>query len=776
MDPTSLVPDSVPPPSLRAAEAHRLAEQIFRRNGSVSRLDSERDQNFRIDTERESFVLKISNPAEDLASVDLQTEALRHASRTDPDLPVPRIVPTVDGTTRATVAGADGRACVVRLFTFVPGRMVQPTELDEAALYAFGGSVARMGQALRGFFHPAAGRKLLFDLKHLHRARPMVGGIDDGRRRVVATQVFEHLERDVLPRLPGLRGQVIHNDMTLENVLFDDAGKISGIVDFGDSVHTALICDLSSALASLLLRQTDPAAAAAAVLDGYRARTPLEAAEISLLPDLLAGRLAMSAAWAAWRIRNFPQGAGYVSGMVDGAWPLLEWLTSGGRAEMARTFASGSRPGHAAGPKQPAGQLAGRRKAFGSALEGLTYRHPLHPVRAEGVWIVDADGRRYLDAYNNVPHVGHCHPRVVAAVTEQTRLLNTNMRYLHEVPIELAERLTATTPGLDVCMLVNSGSEASDLAWQLATTYTGRRGALVSADAYHGFTAAVIDLSPAERGPIALPGNIERFPAPDGYRGQHRQEDPGWAGRYALDVSAAIAALVARRAPPAACFADTLFTSDGILLPPATYFHDLVGRVHEAGALVVADEVQGGFGRTGTDMWSFQAAGIEPDMVVLGKPMGNGYPAGAVLTHSEIVDRFARDRNFFSTFGGNPVASAASLAVLDVLEEEGLRSQATEVGGYIRAGLERIAKHHETIGDIRGRGLIVGLDLVTHRRSREPDPATARAVLNRMRERGVLVGSTGPHGNVLKVRPPMVFSREHADILIETLDSVLRET
>lgn len=776
MDPTALMPGTVPPLPLQTAEAKRLADQIFRVTGTVSRLDSDRDQNFRIDTERASFVLKISHPAEDTACVDLQTEALRHAVKTDPNLPVPRIVPTVDGTTRATVTGTDKRACAVRLFTLLPGRMVQPTELDETALHAYGATVAQMGQALRGFFHPAAGRDLFFDLKHLHLASPMVGNIDDRRRRNVATQVFEHLERDVLPQLPALRGQVIHNDMTLENVLFDDAGKISGIVDFGDTVHTALICDLSSALASLLPRRTDAATATAAVLDGYRTRTPLEAAEIGLLPDLLAGRLAMSAAWAAWRIRHVPDDNGYVSAMVDGVWPLLEWLTSGGREEMAHTLVGGSRSGHPTGPRQPTDQLAGRRKVFGSALEGLTYHRPLHPARAKGVWMVDADGSRCLDAYNNVPHVGHCHPRVVAAVTEQTRLLNTNTRYLHEAPIELAERLTATTPGLDVCMLVNSGSEASDLAWQLATAYTNRRGALITTDAYHGFTAAVTDLSPAERGPVELPHHVASFPAPDGYRGRHRHEEPEWATRYALDISATIAALEARDAPPAACFVDTLFTSDGILLPPATYLQELLGHVHEAGALFVADEVQGGFGRTGTHMWSFQAAGIEPDMVVLGKPMANGYPAGAVLTRSDIVDRFAHNRSFFSTFGGNPVASAAALAVLDVLEEENLHTHATQMGDYMRERLERLAEHHPTIGDIRGRGLIVGVDLVTHRKSREPARATARAVLDRMRERGVLVGSTGRHGNVLKIRPPMVFSREHADLLIDTLDSVLRET
>lgn len=763
--------DSAAPPAIPWAEAQQLARRAFGIEGTPTPLDSERDQNFRIRAGQRDFVLKISNPADDLASVDFQTEALRHVARTDPELPVPRLVATVDGTVRATATGRDGRASAVRLLTYLPGRMREPTDLDLESLSDYGDCLARLGRALRGFYHPAAGRDLLFDLKHAARARPMARDIDDPRHRALATGVLDRFERDVLPRLPALRAQVIHNDLTLENVVFDDAGRISGIIDFGDAVHTALVCDLSSALASLLLRRPDPARAAAAVVDGYRSRTPLEAEEVAILADLLATRLATSAAWAARHVRRYPDNAGYVDAMVDGVWPLLEWLQADGRHELNRALGSARPP-----RDMPTGELVARRRVFGVALEGPSYTRPFRPVRAEGVWMVEADGTRCLDAYNNVPHVGHCHPRVVAALTEQTRTLNTNTRYLHDLPIRLAERLTELTPGLDVCMLVNSGSEASDLAWQLATAYTGRQGALVSADAYHGFTASVIDISPAERGPAVLPSHVERFPAPDDYRGRYRRDDPRWAYRYAEGIAAAIAALGGRGVVPAACFADTLFTSDGIFAPPTSYFQDLIHRIHAAGTLFVADEIQGGFGRTGPRLWSFQAAGIQPDIVVLGKPMGNGYPIGAVLTRSEIVDRFARHRSFFSTFGGNPVAAAAALAVLDVLEEEGLQAHAADVGDYIRRGLESLAGPHDIIGDIRGRGLLLGVDLVTDRTSREPASGRAQAVLDQMRERGVLVGSTGPSGNVLKIRPPMVFSRDNADLLIDTLDTALRET
>jgi 4-aminobutyrate aminotransferase-like enzyme len=417
-----------------------------------------------------------------------------------------------------------------------------------------------------------------------------------------------------------------------------------------------------------------------------------------------------------------------------------------------------------------------RQRALGSAISPLSYRRPLHLERGEGVWLYDVTGRAYLDAYNNVPVVGHSHPRVVEAIARQAARLNTNPRYLYEPIVELAERLTATMPaGLDTCLFVNSGSEANDLAWRLAIAATGGSGAVVTANAYHGVTTVTADLSPEEWLDDTRPGHVETIPAPDGYRGAHRREDPGWGARYAEALGAAVDDLGGRGHRLAAVYLDGGLTSDGILAPPPEYARGLAERARAAGGLYVADEVQAGHGRTGAHLWAFAAAGVVPDIVTTGKPMGNGFPVAAVVTRADIVDRLAARTEWFSTFGGNPVACAAALAVLDVIEEEDILAGADAVGAHLRAGLADLAARHDGIGDVRGSGLLIGVELVRDREHREPATDLAADVVEALRDRGVLVGRAGPADNVLKIRPPLVFRCEHADLLVERLDEVLVE-
>ncbi len=381
-------------------------------------------------------------------------------------------------------------------------------------------------------------------------------------------------------------------------------------------------------------------------------------------------------------------------------------------------------------------------------------------------------GRRYLDCYNNVPVVGHGHPRVVRAVAEQQRLLATHSRYLHEAIVELAERLQATLPpALDAVIVVNSGSEANDLAWRIARAATGHAGALVTDYAYHGLTEATHALSPEEWAAGERPAHVATVPAPDGYRGAYRRDQAGWAERYAAHVDEAVAGLGERGL--AAMFADPAFTADGILAPPPGYLREAARRVRAHGGLLIADEVQAGHGRCGSHLWSFQPSGIEPDMVVMGKPMGNGFPVAALVVRSDVLAAVPAETELFSTFGGNPVACAAALAVLAVIEDEGLTQNAAEMGGYLREGLLALQRRHPVIGDVRGEGLLLGVELVEDPETRAPAAGRADQVTEAMRDRGILLGTTGPAGNVLKIRPPLVFRRDHADLLLETLDDVL---
>jgi 4-aminobutyrate aminotransferase-like enzyme len=424
-------------------------------------------------------------------------------------------------------------------------------------------------------------------------------------------------------------------------------------------------------------------------------------------------------------------------------------------------------------------RLPYRRSATGTLLERrrralprspLFYTQPVHLVRGEGVWLYDPDDRPYLDCYNNVAVAGHSHPRVVQAVTQQQQLLATHSRYLHEAIVELAERLTATLPPeLDAVMVVNSGSEANDLAWRIARAATGRAGAVVTDCAYHGLTDATHALSPEEWAKSEQPAHVATIPAPDGYRGPYRRDEDGWVQRYAAHVDDAARALGDRGF--AALYLDPAFTADGILSPPPSYLREAAQRAHRLGGLVVADEVQAGHGRCGTHLWGFQAAGITPDMVVMGKPMGNGFPVAALVVRSQLLDAVPEDVELFSTFGGNPVACAAALAVLAVIEEEGLLANAAKVGSYLRQGLLTLAERHPLIGDVRGDGLLLGVELTDE--AHAPAAGPARKVTEAMRERGILLSATGPAANVLKIRPPLVFQPEHADLLLQTLDEVL---
>jgi 4-aminobutyrate aminotransferase-like enzyme len=415
--------------------------------------------------------------------------------------------------------------------------------------------------------------------------------------------------------------------------------------------------------------------------------------------------------------------------------------------------------------------LARRRKLLGPAY-GLFYKEPLHIVRGEGVWLYDADGRKYLDMYNNVPHVGHCHPQVVDAIARQSSLLNTHTRYLHELILDYAGRLTAALPhGLDVAMFSCTGTEANELALRIARSVTGGAGVVVTDFSYHGNSQAVSEITTEYSTPQTLPPHVVTVPAPDVYRGRYRGGDA--AERYASHVAGAVETLKSRGIAPAALVLDTIASSDGVVAVPPGYLSRAAACIRDAGGLFVADEVQPGFGRTGECFWGFELDGVVPDIVTMGKPMGNGYPLAATVTRSDIADSFARRARYFNTFGGNPVAAAAGLAVLDVMQAEQLQQNALAVGRRLLRGLAQLGGRHETIGDVRGTGFFVAVDLVQNRESRTPATDYAGRVVEALRHEGVLTNTIGRYENILKLRPPMVLSRQDAEMFLGILDRIL---
>jgi len=422
--------------------------------------------------------------------------------------------------------------------------------------------------------------------------------------------------------------------------------------------------------------------------------------------------------------------------------------------------------------------LAARRRLLGPSVR-LAYERPLKIVRGFRQYLFDDAGRAYLDAYNNVPLVGHGHPKVVRAAQEQLALLNTNTRYLHDLLVSYTKRLTRLLPEpLRVAYFVNSGSEANELALRLARAATGGSDVIVLEHAYHGHTTTLVDVSPYK---FQGPGGSGRrewvhiAPIADGYRGRFRRDDPLAGSKYADEVGAIAGRLGREGRKLAAFLSETLPSVAGQVVFPPGYLADAYRHVRAAGGVAIADEVQTGFGRLGEAFWGFETQDAVPDIVVLGKPIANGFPLGAVVTTSQIAAAFDNGMEFFSTFGGNPVACAAGLAVLDVLEQEGLQENARRVGRTLAQGLRELQARHAVIGDVRGAGLFLGVELVRDRGTLEPATEEARYVANRLRERGVLTGTDGPFANVLKLRPPLVFSDDDAALLLAVLDDVLQE-
>ncbi|MBY5884236.1 aspartate aminotransferase family protein [Rhizobium leguminosarum] len=417
--------------------------------------------------------------------------------------------------------------------------------------------------------------------------------------------------------------------------------------------------------------------------------------------------------------------------------------------------------------------LARRERLLGRNMSTF-YDEPVQLVRGEGVWLWDADGRKYLDCYNNVPHVGHCHPRVVDAITRQASTLNTHTRYLHEGILDYVERLTATfDKSLDTAIMTCTGSEANDIALRMAQAVTGKTGVIATNHTYHGNTAAVSQLSTRMPPVGGFGGHVRHVPAPDSYRPMGGMPGEAFAEAFAAEVEKAIASLQSSPHGFSALIICPFFANEGFPDLSPGFLDKAITAVRKAGGLVISDEVQPGFGRTGGHMWGHQRAGFVPDVVTLGKPMANGHPVGGVVANADTLNAFRKAFRYFNTFGGNPVSCAAALAVLDVIEDEGLMENARAVGAYAQDGLKRLSEKHDVIGNVRGSGLFFGAELVLDREKKTPAPDIATKVINDMRARGVLMGKIGVHQCATKIRPPMPFSKENADLMLSTLDDVL---
>jgi 4-aminobutyrate aminotransferase-like enzyme len=762
-------------PGFTIDQTKDIVNNLYGLTGKLFPLDSERDQNFSMVADSgDQFVVRIANSAENPAVIDMQIKAMEHIANMDPELPVPKVLLSHHGQALEHIQADNGTKHILHILTYIPGSHPQDRPTNHDLLRPIGTCLARLALALRGFFHPAANYELLWDLKHAAMLNQYLPHIPDSTHRELASYFLDRFANNALPVIPKLRMQIIHNDLVPDNVLVaeDDPGRIVGIIDFGDMLHSLIVTDLATTIAPMIRGHADPVGAAVEIVAAYHETSPLEPVELGLLYDLTAARLTMLNVIAYWRAAIHPENVEYITGGVEHVWDTLKMWRAENPAEVTKRFfracglwekEDNLEPGNSNETLQS--HLLRRTRLLGPCYY-LFYDRPLSIVRSEGVWLYDPEGTRYLDAYNNVAHVGHCHPHVLNAITRQGQRLNISTRYMHGLILELAEQITARMPeSLSVCMFVCTGSEANELAWRMSKLISGNSGALITKYSYHGNGDATTKLSTETIPQESLPSYIQTINAPTSNT-SFREPDSG--------MESAIRIMNEQGHRPAMLILDSGFTSDGIYTAPKGYLRSLYAKTRAAGGLCVADEVQAGFGRLGQHFWGFDFDDVVPDIVTMGKSMGNGHPIAAVVTRPEIAEALERDTGYFNTYGGNPVSCAAGLAVLNVIEKEGLQHNALEIGQYIRDGLLAIQKDYSAIGVPHGSGLLLGVDIVKPDNS--PDPVRANRIMNHMRENGVLIGTTGKNANTLKIRPPIVFQKEHVDILLAALTKALRLT
>jgi 4-aminobutyrate aminotransferase-like enzyme/Ser/Thr protein kinase RdoA (MazF antagonist) len=1000
-----------PAPEFLPEEAKRLALDHFGISGSVSRLASERDQNFRLSTDSGDWVLKIFNASEPAADTAFQIALLQHLEGIHPGVAIPRLRNTASGGPLAYAVGTDGESHALRLVSWMVGRPLAESARTPELLNSLGAALGRLDRALQGFIHPGALRSFDWDIRRAGESRRRLSHVHDDRDRALLLRFLDHFDTHVTPRIPRLRAQVIHNDANDWNVLVDQdlPDRVAGLIDFGDALHSPLIAEVAVACAYAMLETADPIGAAAQLAAGFHAEYPLLEEEVDILFDLIVMRLTMSVTLSSAR-KDKTDANPYLAVSEAPAWRLLKrlaamnrslatailrhacgfdaapraraiarWITANAKnfaslldrhpatlskaivpwsdPEHPMTWASAARePEHAsrwwnaycaehgivlgvgtwgeartvyasesfrsrfiegqrrdhhvgldlfmpAGTKlysplagvvrsveiedEPLGygcsvaiehapddcpafvtlwghlareaaqrlkpgehlkagslvgeigasttnggwvphlhlqisidptlaphdipgagearyldvwselfpnpadlagippetftqkgrtrpQIVAARKASLLPNLSISYSDPIKFVRGQGAWLIDDRGRAYLDCFNNVCHLGHAHPEVVGAIARQAATLNTNTRYLHDLIVDYTERLTATLPShLSVAAFACSGSEANSLMLRMARAHTGRNEAIVLDWGYHGTTPELIELSAYKykrKGGRGRAAHVFEAVIPDSYRAPSEWPVEEHAERFAASVAEQIAAMAKSGRAPGLFLAESIPSVAGQVFLPDGYLERVYAMVRAAGGVCVADEVQVGFGRVGSHWWAFETQGVVPDIVTMGKPIGNGHPMAALVTTREIADSFNNGMEYFNTFGGNPVSCAAGLAVLDVIERDRLRENASEVGSYLIQRFKELQDRFEVIGDVRGLGLFLGIELVEDRRMKIPATALARRVNDEARKLGILIGTEGPHDNVLKLRPPMIFSRANADYLFEVLD------
>jgi len=769
-------------PQFTELQVKKHLDKAYGLNSTVIHLVSDIGQNFKIQhMDGNKYVFKIANPSESKEILAGQNEVLSVLANKGFKDRIPKVISTIENDRIGSISNQEGLSYNCRLLSYLEGTfLANTTDHTTHLLQDIGEMLGYMDKLLKNFYHPAFNRYWHWDFKNILDIRPLTVHISDPEVKRLVEYFLLQFETIVLPQLINLPKSIIHNDANNYNILIPEhetGNKIrTSIIDFGDMVHTCTIFELAIALNYIMHKKDDPLLSAVPVIKGYIKDLPLTQEEISVLYYCIAARSCQSLILAAYQRKLHPDNTYLSISEQDSQRFLNQFITINPiqAEEVFKEACSFPIPKKQDPDRQDI--IKARSQRIGKSLS-ISYKTPLKIIGGAMQYLYEENGRTYLDCVNNVCHVGHCHPRVVQAAQKQMALLNTNTRYLHDYLVDYARRLTELLPHpLDVCFFVNSGSEANELALRLAYNYTNSKEIIILDHAYHGNTSSLIDISPYK-----YQGNGGRGPGPhthkailpDLFRGPIKHGDKAAGSNYAKSVSNIIDKLRSQNKKPAAFMCESLPGCGGQILLPDGYLETVYRYTRNAGGLCIVDEVQVGFGRVGKKFWGFEIQDVVPDIVTLGKPMGNGHPLGAVVTTPEIADAFNNGMEYFNTFGGNPVSSTIGLTVLDVIKDEGLQKHAEQTGTHLIAGLKELQYNYEIIGDVRGSGLFIGIELVKDRTSLAPATAEARKIVNKMKENGILLSTDGPDDNVIKIKPPLVFNTNDADKILSILPKVL---
>lgn len=754
--------------------AAAMALEHYGVKGTTKQLDGYEDLNFMLLTEEGTrFIIKLTTNQDFETLLRVQNKVLSElSSQPTTERKYPNALESLSGSKMIKIQDVNGRPYLLRMLEFVEGEFLANVDYTDEMLRSLGAFVATMDKAMMAMHHPELiGVTHEWDHAHFLDIEQYMDALPEPKQKRLIAYCFLQYKEVALPVLKPLRKTLLHNDPNDWNVLVQN-GKVSGIIDFGDLVHTHLVCELGILIGYTAQKAEDPLACAARIIEGYAAVVPLQEEELRVVYYLAIARMCTTIVMAAHSSKLSPDNE-YIGVHFDSAWALLQkWMAiSPIRAE--NTFREVC--GYAPLPVADANAALAIRSEHISQSLSTSYNAPIYMERAALQYMFDDAGNTYLDGVNNIMHVGHCHPKVVRAGQAQMAKMNTNTRYLYDQLHEYAAKLAAKFPApLTKIFFVNSGSAASDLAIRLARAHTKRHDVMVVDHGYHGNTSTAIDLSAYKyegKGGGGQAPYIHKAPIPDTYRGAIKASDPDAGIKYAAEVQAL---LDGAEKPIAAFICESIIGCGGQVMLPEGYLEKVYAAVRDNGGVCIADEVQTGFGRVGSHFWAFERANVVPDIVVMGKPMGNGHPLAAVITTDEIAASFETGMEFFSSFGGNPVSCAVGLAVLDVIEEEGLQQHALELGEFLIAGFEALQAEYPQIGDVRGAGLFLGIELVDDVVTLAPATGLAKAIVEDMKSKFILLSTDGPHNNVIKFKPPMCFSKENAELLLSEFGKSLK--